>query len=288
MKPTASQMFRIGIFRSLLHRFTFLTLVVVAFGLMLLGKADTLLVDRVRSSVGDTLAPLLDVLSRPAANIAAWVESARSLVATRTENVRLREENKRLLQWQAVARRLEVENQALRHLLKVVPEPSGAFVSARVVAVTEGPFVRTALLNAGHEDGVRKGQAVLTGDGLVGRVDRVGDRSASILLLTDINSRIPVSIVPSRNRALLVSNKGRLQLVYVMGDGPIAPGDRVVTAEDASAFPPDLPVGVVGRMEDSLIEVQPFVQPASLEYVRLVDYGLKGILPDPPERGDLR
>ena len=288
MKPTASQMFRIGVFRSLLHRFTFLTLIVMAFGLMLLGKADTVLVDRLRGGVGDTLAPLLDILSRPAANMAAWIGNVRSLVATRTENIQLKEENGRLLQWQAVARRLDTENLALRHLLKMVPEPFGSFVSARVIAVTEGPFVRTALLNAGYEDGVRKGQAVLTGDGLAGRVDRVGRRSASILLLIDINSRIPVIVTPSNNRALLISSKGRLRLIYVMGDGPIAPGDRVVSAEDAGAFPPDLPIGVVGRMEDSLIEVHPFVQPATLEYVRLVDYGLKGILPDLPEGGELR
>lgn len=276
MKPPAGQMSRIGAFRSLLHRFTFLTLVMAAFGLMLLGKADTLLVDRLRAAVGDTLMPLLEVLSQPAANIALLVKKVHSLVIMRAENARLYEENARLLHWQEVARRLESENHALRNLLKMVPGPTASFISARVVAVTEGPFVRSALLNAGGRDGVRKGQAAVTGDGLAGRVDRVGSRSASILLLTDTNSRIPVVITPSHNRALLISNKGRLQLIYVMGDGPITPGARVVTAEDAYAFPPDLPVGVVVRTEDSLIEVQPFVHPATLEYVRLVDYGLSG------------
>ncbi len=285
MKLPAGQMSRIGAFRLLLHRFAFLTLVMVAFGLMLLGKADTLLVDRLRAMVGDILAPFLDLLSRPAANIAALVENVHDLVAMRAENVRLREENASILQCEGVAQQLNVENQALRGLLKMVPGPSISFISARVIAITEGPFVRSALLNAGNRDGVRKGQAVMTGEGLAGRVDRVGNRSASILLLTDINSRIPVVVMPSRDRALLVSNRGRLQLIYVMGDGPVTVGNPVVTAEEAHAFPPDLPVGTVVRTEDSFIEVQPFVQPATLEYVRLVDYGLKGVLQDSSETG---
>ncbi|VBB69093.1 Rod shape-determining protein MreC [invertebrate metagenome] len=275
---------RLGAFRLLLHRFTFLTLIMVAFGLMLLGKADTLLIDRLRAVIGDAFTPLLEVLSRPAANVTLLIENMRHLVMLRAENARLHEENMRLLHWQAVALHLESENHALRDLLKFIPGPTASFISARVIAVTDGPFVRSALLNAGRRDGVRKGQAVVTGAGLAGRVDRVGSLSARILLLTDTNSRIPVIVTPSRNRALLISNKGTLQLIYMIGDGPITPGNRVVTAEDAYAFPPDLPVGIVTHVYDSFIEVHPFVQPATLEYVRLVDYGLSGILPDSPQR----
>ncbi len=282
MKPPAGHVSRLMAFRLWLHRFTFLTLMMIAFGLMVLGKADTLLVDRLRAGIGDAFTPLLEILSRPAANVAILVENVRHLVRLRAENTRLHEENVRLLHWQAVARHLEGENHALRSLLKVVPGPTASFISARVIAVTDGPFVRAALLNAGRRDGVRKGQAVVTGAGLAGRVDRVGSLSASILLLTDIHSRIPVVVTPSRNRALLIANKGTLQLIYMIGDGPIAPGNRVFTAEDAYAFPPDIPVGVVTHVKDSRIEIQPFVQPSTIEYVSLVDYGLSGILPDLP------
>src|SRR3546814_3613929 len=53
-----------------------------------------------------------------------------------------------------------------------------------------GAFVRTVLINAGERNGVEKGQAAITGDGLTGRIAEVGQRSARVLLLTDINSRV--------------------------------------------------------------------------------------------------
>lgn len=256
-----------------------MVLVVAAFGLMLVGKADTLLVERLRTSVADALAPVLDALSRPAATVADLVASVRGLANMRAENAELREHNQRLLQWQSVAQQLDNENKALRSLLNFVPGPNSSYISARVIAETEGAFVRSALINAGTRDGVRKGQAVVTGEGLAGRIEEVGTRSARILLITDINSKIPVIIEPSRAKAILVSNNDKLHLIYLLGGEKVAVGNRVVTAEDANAFPPDLPVGVVSAVDDNDIQVQPFVQASRLEYVRLVDYGLNGILP---------
>lgn len=283
MKQAVGQLNRVGTIRALIHRFAFLALGLAAFVLMLVGKADTVLVERLRTSLSDVLAPVLDIASRPASTIADLLANVRGLSNIRAENAVLREENTRLLQWQSVARQLEAENKSLRGLLRFNPAPEASFTSARIIAVTEGAFVRAALINAGKRHGVRKGQAAVTGEGLVGRVDAVGNRSARILLLSDVNSKVPVIIEPSRTRAILVSNRNRLQLVYLMGEGKVSPGDRVVTAEDANAFPPDLPVGVIHRIDDNNVEVRPFVDESRLEYIRLVEYGLRGILQIDPE-----
>ncbi|MFN3075778.1 MAG: rod shape-determining protein MreC [Alphaproteobacteria bacterium] len=291
MKQTAGQLFRFGTFRLMLQRFALLAMVSVAFGLMLVGRADTLMVEHLRGAVVDAFAPILDLVSRPAATVAELVASVRDLVAMRAENARLREENERLSQWQAAARQLEAENDSLRSLLHFVPSPQASFISARVIAEVHDAFVRDLLINAGERDGVRKGQAVMTGVGLVGRVDEVGTRAARILLITDLNSRIPVVIEPSRARAILVGNGAELpRLMFLAGDAArISPGDRVVTAEDANAFPPDLGVGVVARVvEGKGMYVQPFVDATQVEYVRLVDYGLTGILPTLLEDGENR
>lgn len=291
MKQLARQTFRdshVKVYHLLLHRFILPALATAAFSLMLLSKADVLLVEQLRNTTSDVVAPVLDVLSKVTANIARFIESINYLITIQTECARLHAANAQVLYWRTVADQLGTENETLRHLLKVVPGPTVSFIAARVIAVTEGPFIRSALLNAGSRDGVRKGQAVVAGEGLVGRVERVGRRSSSILLLTDLSSKVPVVIIPSHNRALLVSNKGKLQLIYKMGEGTIAPGDRVVTAEEAHVFPPDLPVGIVIRSDDSFTEVKPFVQLATTEYVRLIDYGLNGILPDSPEEQNMQ
>ena len=118
----------------------------------------------------------------------------RGFITVYRENIRLAEENERLLGWQQVALRLSAENAELRDLAKLVPEPAISFVTARVIADSGGAYARSVMVNAGRDNGVARGQAAMTGEGLVGRVAEVGSRAARILLITDLNSRVPVVV----------------------------------------------------------------------------------------------
>jgi rod shape-determining protein MreC len=261
--------------RSWAHRFAFLLLVVAAFGLMLLGKADTVLVERLRTAVTDSVAPILDFASRPVGSIGAAVDQIGELADLRAENAALRRENERLRNWQAVARRLEAENAALRELTRMVPDAGLRFVTARVIGDPGGAFVRSVLVNAGSQHGVEKSQAAITSQGLAGRVVEVGLRSARVLLVTDINSRIPVLVGDKRDRAILTGdNTGQPKLLYLAAGTEIRPGDHVVTSGHGGVFPPGLPVGVVTQAGESALRVQPFVDWAHMEFLRLADYEL--------------
>ena len=77
-------------------------------------------------------------------------------------------------------------------MLKAVPDNAVSYVTARVIANSGGGYVRTVMVNAGTDQGLARGQAAITGDGLVGRLTEVGSRAARVLLITDLNSRIPV------------------------------------------------------------------------------------------------
>ncbi|MBC7950788.1 MAG: rod shape-determining protein MreC [Rhodospirillaceae bacterium] len=271
---------RLATLRLLAQRFAFISLIVAAVALMIVGKADILLIERTRALVADGLAPILDVMSRPAASIAEVVENVRELTNLRTENARLKAENLRLQHWQTVARRLDSENGVLHEQLNVIPDPDPAFVTARVIGDLGSAFGHSMLLNAGSNDGVRKGQAVLSGETLIGHIAEVGERSSRLLLLTDINARIPVMIESSRTRAILAGdNKDRPKLNYVAGNPVVAPGERVVTSASGAAFPPGIPIGLVAATTDGIIRVEPFVKRHELEFVAIVDYGLGGILP---------
>lgn len=105
----------------LLQRFAFLFLVLAAFGIMLLSKAETIVVEKVSTVVVDVFAPIMDVLSRPAAAVNDAVKTVRGLADLRDENIRLTRENERLLIWQEAARRLASQNQALQSLLDFKP-----------------------------------------------------------------------------------------------------------------------------------------------------------------------
>ena len=274
--------------RNLAHRFAYVGLVVLAFGLMLLGKADTFVTERMRTHVTDGLAPILDAVSRPVETLADGVATVQEVMEFRQQNALLREQRARLMGWQTVARRLEAENARLRALLNFRPDPEASFIAARVIADTGGVFAHSLVLNAGHRDGVRKGQAVVTGEGLVGRIADVGRVSGRVLLITDLNSRIPVLVEPAGVRAILAGdNSEQPRLIHLPAGVGVGPGDRIVTSGHGGAFPPRLPVGVIASVSDEGIAIQPFVERQRLEYVRVVEFGLDGILQMPKQESTI-
>lgn len=265
--------------KGLAQRFAYVGLIVAAFGLMLLGKVDAVLVERARTMVTDTVAPILDVVSKPVASASQFARQVEALWGMYADNEALRQDNARLIQWQAVARQLEAENKSLRELLKFVPDPDAAYITGRVIADTGGAFAHSLLLNAGSRDGIAKGQAVVTGDGLVGRIAGVGSRSSRILLISDLNSRIPVVVEPGRVRAVLAGdNTDSPRLTHLPPGSILSPGDMVVTSGHGGAFPVGLAVGVVSAVSENGATVQPFVERDRVELVRVVDFGLSGIL----------
>jgi len=289
VKPRAgTSVLRLAVpLRVLLQRFTFLFLVIGAFALMMLGKAETVPVERVTVAVVDFVAPIMDTLSRPAATIDAAVQRVRELVALHGENERLRRENARLLAWQEAARRLSRQNTALQALLDYVPEPEAKYTAARVIGDAGGVFIRSMLLNAGTRDGLAKSQAVVTGDGLVGRITAVGKRSARALLITDLNSRVPVVVESSRDRAILSGDNSRFpRLVFLPTNSAIKPGDRILTSGHGGMFPPALPVGEVVSAGKGGVRVRPYAALDRLEFVRVVAY--PGIARPDPVEGERR
>ena len=115
--------------------------------------------------------------------------------------------------------------------------------------------------------------------GAPGRMMTVGKRAARVLLITDLNSRVPVVLADSRARTILVGDNSRRPRLEFLPEGiEVQPGERVTTSGHAGAFPPGLPVGQVASITDGGVRVQPFVSTDRLEYVRVLDFRLSGIL----------
>ena len=220
------------------------------------------------------------------ATVRDTVASAAGLWDVSAENARLREENEQLRRWQSIALALDAENQRLKANLHWVPDPAPSYVTARVVADAGGVYARAVLLSVGPNHGIRKGEIALDERGLVGRVTEVGARTARVLLITDLNSRIPVILENSRAHAILVGTNGpRPRLVYWPEGSMPQEGERVVTSTEASAFPANLPVGTVHYSAAKVPEVVPAAMLDRLEVVRIFDYGLTDIAaPEAPGR----
>lgn len=259
--------------RGMVQRFAFVLLVGAALMLLILSKVGNPLVERLRAGIFEVATPVLEILSQPVIAANQLIDAGREMVFLHSENERLREENSRLRQWQEAARSLEQQNTAFKALLSSRPDPTMSFVSARVIGDDGGPFVHTLLVNAGRGDGADIGQAAMTMDGLVGRIIESGRRASRILLLTDLNSRVPVVIEGSRHRAVMEGeNTDTMRLGFVSTTAKISLGDRVVTSGHGGVFPPGLPVGLVTHARGGKYRVQPFADYDRLEYVQIIRY----------------
>ena len=265
--------------KSKFPRFSVGALVALTFGLMLLGKADTVFVEKARIVFNEILAPVEAFLAKPAKTVSDLIEGFHSLVFMRRENVKLREENKELIDLRSKAERLRFQNEELSRLLKYVPPPEATFVSAQVIADAGNAFAQSLIAFAGTDEGVSKGDVVLSGEGVVGRIAFAGDEASRVLLLTDINSRIPVRLSPSDIPAILSGDNSEYpQLIFLPRNVKVSVGDKVVTSGTAGVFPSDLPVGTVHSVADGVVKVKLFSNRNRLEIVRIVNYGISGNL----------
>lgn len=254
------------------HNLSLAGFVLLALGLLVVARADDGFFDEARASLNDAGAPIMEALSVPAEMFKRGSEDFQSLFSMFADNQKLREENERLRATQTELADLRRKVQLYEQLLKAPAEEAVTSVAARVIADASGPFVHTVLLNAGRAQGIGKGQAVVDERGLLGRVITSGNRSARVLLLTDLNSRVPVMIEGANLKAILVGdNSGRPVLEYLPPGSRIKAGARVVTTPDGGVFPPGVPVGTVAK-GSSVPRVQLYTVEGRADFVRVLHY----------------
>lgn len=243
---------------------------------MLIGRADQGFSTQLRAVLDDALAPAYMFLDAPIAAAQSGTGALGHLFTLSTDNAQLRAENDRLRQWQAVAMALEAQNNALKATLHFVPPPAPLEFTSTVVADAGGVYARSVLVVVPPQDNEPQnlvGAVALDGNGVAGRLVEAGDHSARVLLITDINSRIPVAIGPAGAPALMAGTNGsNPSLLYWSPGQPPAEGDAVLTSAQGGAFPAGLPVGVVHYDGDNNPEVLPLAGLPALRLLRLYAY----------------
>lgn len=259
---------------TLLLKATPAALILLALTFLVLYRTSILPVEKIRVAAEDALSPVLVVVSAPFTATADVINNMTGVRDLKAENIRLKEENAKLLQWYESALKLQAENQSFRDLLNVKTDPAVTFVTARVISDAGGSFVKSFLLPVGNRDGVKKGNVVMSGYGLIGRVMEVGERSSRVLLITDLNSRIPVIIQNTRTKAILSGkNKDLLRLERLPPDSGITVGTRVVTSGDGNQIPADLPIGTIVSVDADGVWVKPLTDIERLLYVQVINTG---------------
>lgn len=226
-----------------------------------------------RGYATDIAAPILDTLEKPLRATAAGLDRLAGVSDIYVENERLRGQNDVLRQWELEAQRLLGENEQLRNLLKAPGREISPSATGRVVGIGGGAFERSLILNVGKRHGVRRNQPAVDAGGVLGRIITVGLWSSRVLLVTDLNSRVPVRIEGTGTLGILEGrNDPLMQLRFLPGDERVNEGALLVTSGHGGAFPADLPVGRVASVSGDVILVQPLALLNTVDRVRVLDY----------------
>lgn len=249
-----------------------LLLLLLALSLLVFSKVYPQALNGIRAGTADLFAPVLSAVSKPVHKASAFIRDVTGLAALQAENMHLRQENIRLREWYQTALLLDAENKSLKDLLNVKVEPQHSYITSQIIADAGNAYVKSLLVDAGSKDGVRKGQAVLSGDGLVGRIVESGKKASRVLLVTDINSRIPVLIIGTSQHAILAgTNEDFPVLMHLPPDSEVAEGARIITSGHGGLFPYGLPIGEVVIGSDGKRYVSLYADMDRMVYVRIVD-----------------
>jgi len=162
------------------------------------------------------------------------------------ENLQLELEIARLRQEQAAFAEDAAQGRRLQALLAFKQQYISKTVAAQVIGTSGVDSSRMLYLDKGSADGLKSDQAVITPDGVVGKLRDVFPHTAQLLLLSDATSGAGVVLESTRIRGILRGTaNGRVQINNLTADSRIKPGEKVITSGGDQVFPRGLPVGVI-------------------------------------------
>ncbi len=209
---------------------------------------------------------------------------------TRQQNRDLQEEIARLRLEQAALSEDAIQGHRLQALLDFQQHYVAATVAAQVIGTSGSDLSRILYIDKGSKDGLKPDQAVITPDGIIGKLRDVFPHTAQVLLINDQSSGAGVVLSTTRLRAILRgSTTGQILITNLTPDSRIKPGEQVLTSGGDQVYPRGLPVGTIESIKTdpdhqpyTLIQLQPAANLNQLEEVLIIT-GTQPTLPLPAQ-----
>ena len=165
---------------------------------------------------------------------------------------------------------LKLENQQLKNLVEETSSLSQNTLVSRVMLDKESPYLKSLILNYGGNKKIKNGMAVLDGANFIGRIVDVNFFSSRVLLVTDLNSKIPTILEPNGYHAILSGHgESNATLDYLPKNYKVKDGDKVYTSGKEGIFPPGIPIGKI-RLNKKSVEVLLFSDLTQISYVNVM------------------
>ena len=241
--------------------------------------------DTTRKTFSDTRATIRDLILTIASTIASPAVLIEEGLYSIREISNLYDELKDYKEEQSLSSDIFQELSVLRQKVEIyendlnfIKDNEFKSITVEIFADTSNRYFSSILLKAGKSSGVSENNTIVSSRGLVGRVTEIGNKVSRGLLLSDISSRVPVSISSSEIQGILIGqNLNRPKINYIKNLNDIKVGDLVVTSRKGGIFPSNLVVGSVAILDkkNQNIEVDLLVNPKSLSRVRIINYQIE-------------
>ena len=253
------------------QRFSLVVLVLICIIFLFIEAFENKPLNYIRSLVKDAIYRGSVIVSIPAKIFSSSFDRAQHHLNLNENYNNLKIENDKLKNKVSNHEFLMMENTQLRKLIDEQVVSDFDLVSARVLIDKKSPYLNSFIINIGKNKSILNGMSVLDRENFIGRIVDVNFFSSRVLLITDLNSKIPVIIEPSGQHAILSGRNDKLpNLEYLPENYVIENGDKVFTSGKEGIFLPGIPIGEV-KIENGIANVLLF---SDLDQITFVNVNL--------------
>ena len=278
MQPSSRDDFIIAIRSAFLkkenkQKFSLSALIILTLSILILGKYDFKVINYAKLSLKEIAYRSTFIFSTPENVIKNGFIATKNHFFVYEENKVLKQKVKDLEIRKYNAQYIQTENERLKETLNELKFSSDEIL-AKVIVDKQSPFLKSIIVNKGSKHGVILGMGVLDQEYLVGKVVEVNFTTSRVLLLSDLNSKIPVDILPNNIQSILSGtgdNIGKIQ--YIKEEALIESDSIVYTSGAGGIFKPGVPIGrTVKNSLNSEINVEFYSEFSQLRFVKLRSY----------------
>ena len=251
------------------QRFSLFFLVLFSIILIFVEKIDTKPLNYTRSFIKDGIYRVSQLASYPGKSFKNSINFIEEHINLNKEYKVLKKENEILKSKIVQDEFLNLENSQLKKLIDEQVASQSNLVSSRVIIDKQSPYLNSFIINSGSNKNIKNGMTVLDGKYFIGRTVDVNFFSSRVLLVSDLNSRIPAIIEPGGIHAILYGHgSSNATLEYLPENHKIKKDDKVYTSGKEGVFAPGVPIGTV-LINDAQVEVLLFSDLDQITFVNI-------------------
>jgi len=251
------------------QRFSLLVLIIISILLIFIETIETKPLNIVRSAIKDLIYRGALISSYPLKAFSGLYGFTEGHFKLYDNYNNLKVENTNLKDQISKSDFLELENFQLKELIEDKLASTTNYISARVMLDKQSPYLNSLIINIGSNKNIKKGMAVLDGKNFIGRIVDVNFFSSRVLLVSDLNSKIPIMLEPLGSHAILNGHGINLPtLEYLPKNNSVKNGDKIYTSGKGGIFNPGIPIGVA-HLEKDKINVLLFSDLSQITFVNI-------------------